>query len=288
VGKADYTVVIPMRPDQGYVCLVHLWFFPCFQSSSCLAPLILSQGLRGFRSARHPVPEDAAGREARRLVAEEKKKDADKKQARKKMLARDALEKHRRAQVREGLPLEASPSTEDDDDDNDDEGMEVRLGFNPEARLWSAPASVGTSGGTNIPALGLAAFLSELRASTELAPVPTAMEEVGAVEEWLASLPMGAIVEPVWVQDDIPAWTPSAGTRRRGRYPTPRGHPRAYGGPDHHHAPGTRSEARRGEGCCPASDARGHVPAVTPALPCKAYSTSGVPEGGHGALVTTR
>lgn len=70
------------------------------------------------------------------MVAEEKKKDADKKWACKKMLARDALEKRCRAQAREGLPLQFSPRMEDDDND-DDEGMEVLLGFSPEARLWS-------------------------------------------------------------------------------------------------------------------------------------------------------
>jgi hypothetical protein len=51
------------------------------------------------------------------------------------MLAYDALEKRRRAQAREGLPLKASPSTEDDNDVDDDKGMEVRWGFSPEARL---------------------------------------------------------------------------------------------------------------------------------------------------------
>jgi hypothetical protein len=35
---------------------------------------------------------------------------------------------------------------EDDDDDDDDEGMEVRLGINPEAGLWSESASAGPSG----------------------------------------------------------------------------------------------------------------------------------------------
>jgi hypothetical protein len=87
------------------------------------------------------------------LAAEEKKKkDADKKRARKKMLAHDALEKRHRAQTWEGIPLEASPSTEDDDDDDDEEGMEVCLGFSPKAGLWSAPASMGPFGGTDIPA----------------------------------------------------------------------------------------------------------------------------------------
>jgi hypothetical protein len=82
------------------------------------------------------VLEDTAAKEVRRLTAEEKKKDEEKKQAHKKMLARDALEKCRRAQAREGLPLEASLSTEGDDDDDDDrEGMEVRMGFSSEVGL---------------------------------------------------------------------------------------------------------------------------------------------------------
>jgi DNA-directed RNA polymerase delta subunit len=92
--------------------------------------------LQGFRTAWPPVPEDATDREALRLVAQEKKKkDEEKKRAHKKMLAHDALEKRHRAQAREGLPLEASPSMEEDDDDDDDEGMEVCLGFSLEARL---------------------------------------------------------------------------------------------------------------------------------------------------------
>jgi hypothetical protein len=49
------------------------------------------------------------------------------------MLARDALEKARMAQARDGLPLEASPSKEEDNDD--EEGMEVRMGFSPEVGL---------------------------------------------------------------------------------------------------------------------------------------------------------
>jgi hypothetical protein len=49
------------------------------------------------------------------------------------MLARDALEKHHWVRAREGLPLEASPST--GDDDGDGEGMEVRMGFSPKAGL---------------------------------------------------------------------------------------------------------------------------------------------------------
>jgi hypothetical protein len=92
--------------------------------------------------------EDAAAREVRWLAAEEKKKkkkDEEKKWACKKMLARNALEKCRRAQAREGLPLEASPSTEEDDNDDDDgEGMEVCMGLSPRSGFgphwpWWAP-----------------------------------------------------------------------------------------------------------------------------------------------------
>jgi hypothetical protein len=50
-------------------------------------------------------------RSARRVAAEEKtkKKDAEKARARERMRARDALEKLRRRQEREGLPREPSP-----------------------------------------------------------------------------------------------------------------------------------------------------------------------------------
>lgn len=78
------------------------------------------------------ILEDAADREVHRLATQEKKKKDEKKtRACQKMLASDALEKRHRVQARDGLPLEASPSTEDDDD----EGMEVRLGFSPEVKL---------------------------------------------------------------------------------------------------------------------------------------------------------
>jgi hypothetical protein len=57
------------------------------------------------------VPQDAVDRAARWVAAEEKKKkkDAEKARARERMRARDALEKLRRRQEREGLPREPSP-----------------------------------------------------------------------------------------------------------------------------------------------------------------------------------
>jgi hypothetical protein len=53
----------------------------------------------------------------------------EKKRAREKRVAHDALEKRHRALERERLPLEASPGMDDD------ERMEVWLGFSPEVRL---------------------------------------------------------------------------------------------------------------------------------------------------------
>jgi hypothetical protein len=52
-----------------------------------------------------PILKDVAGRATRRLAVEQqkRKKDKEKKQAREKMAAHNALEKRRRAQEREGL-----------------------------------------------------------------------------------------------------------------------------------------------------------------------------------------
>jgi hypothetical protein len=79
------------------------------------------QGLRIYKPVWPPVPEDAADRAARRLATEKEKekKDAEKARARGRMLAREALEKRRRMQARDGLPRESSSETPDDDDDDD-------------------------------------------------------------------------------------------------------------------------------------------------------------------------
>jgi hypothetical protein len=83
------------------------------------------------------------GRTARRLAAE---KDTEKARARERMRAREALEKRRRRQARDGLPLEPSPDTSDDDyddDDDDDEhdDMAARLGLSPDPRLGQRSSS---------------------------------------------------------------------------------------------------------------------------------------------------
>jgi hypothetical protein len=97
-----------------------------------------------------PVPEDAVDRAARRVAAEKKKekKDAKKAQARERMRARDALERRRRTQERDGLPREPSPETPDDDDDDDDkdDDMAACLGLSPDLRLGQGSSSQPPSG----------------------------------------------------------------------------------------------------------------------------------------------
>jgi hypothetical protein len=58
------------------------------------------------------------------------------------MRAQEALEKRRRRQERDGLPLEPSPDTPDDDDDDDeDDDMVARLGLSPDPRLGQGSSS---------------------------------------------------------------------------------------------------------------------------------------------------
>jgi hypothetical protein len=102
-----------------------------------------------FKLARPPVPEDAGDRAVRRLAAEKEKekKDAEKAQACERMRAREALEKRRWRQARDGLPLEPSPETPDDDDDDDDDvddeddDMAARLGLSRDPRLGQGSPS---------------------------------------------------------------------------------------------------------------------------------------------------
>jgi hypothetical protein len=98
-----------------------------------------------------PVPEDAVDRATRRVAAEKKKekKDAKKAQARERMRARDALERRRRKQERDGLLREPSPETlddDDDDDDDEDDDMAARLGLSPDLRLGQGSSSQPSSG----------------------------------------------------------------------------------------------------------------------------------------------
>jgi hypothetical protein len=118
---------------------------------SCVGlPLVLTVGisvrlqeLGCHKPSLPPVPEDAVDRAARRVAAE--KKDTKKARARERMRARDALERRRRRQERDGLPREPSPETPDDDDGEDDD-MAARLGLSPDLRLGQGSSSQPPSG----------------------------------------------------------------------------------------------------------------------------------------------
>jgi hypothetical protein len=104
-----------------------------------------------------------------RLAAEKEKekKDAEKARARERMRAREALEKRRRWQARDGLPLEPSPETPDDDDDDDDDDdedddMAARLGLSPDPRLGQGSSSQPPSGlAPSVPGAGTPRSRSE-------------------------------------------------------------------------------------------------------------------------------
>jgi hypothetical protein len=97
----------------------------------------------GFHKPSLPlVPEDAVDQAAWRVATEkrEEKKDAKKARAHERMRARDALERLRRREERNGLPREPSPETrvdddDDDEDDDEDDDMAARLGLSPDLRL---------------------------------------------------------------------------------------------------------------------------------------------------------
>jgi hypothetical protein len=119
---------------------------PLLLPSCVRLPLVLTaeisvrlQELGFHKPSLPPVPEDAVDRAERRVAAEKKeKKDAEKARTREQMWARDALERRRRQQERDGLPREPSPETPDDDDDDDDDeddDMAARLGLSPDLRL---------------------------------------------------------------------------------------------------------------------------------------------------------
>jgi hypothetical protein len=121
------------------------------------------------------------------------------------MVAHDLLEKRHRAQAREGLLLEDSPSTkEEEEDDDDDEGMEVRVGFIPEVRPRLVLASMGPSSSAVPSTQGPVASLSGARASAEPTLVPASVEEAEVVEGEVAPLLEEAVVAPAGAQVGSP------------------------------------------------------------------------------------
>jgi hypothetical protein len=180
VGKLDAGAFsqLSMRLDHGCVSLVSVRSFfllvldcPWFSQPRLFVRL---QEVGFHKPSLPPVPEDAVDRAARRVAAEKrKKKDAEMAQVRERMRARDALERLRRQQERDGLPREPSPETPDDDDDDDedddeDDDMAARLGLSPDLRLGQGSSSQLPSGlALSVSGAGTSGSWSEERGRAE-------------------------------------------------------------------------------------------------------------------------
>jgi hypothetical protein len=189
LGKPDASAFSQplMRPNHGCVTLVSVRSF-FLLASDCpwslrSRPFICLQEVGWHKPSWPRVPEDAVDRAARRVAAEEKKKknDAKKARARERARARDALEKLRRQQERDGLPREPSPETpdnDDDDEDNDeDDDMADRLGLSPGLRLGQESSSQPPSGlAPSVPRVGTPRSRPEERGQTEGVLDPSAGE----------------------------------------------------------------------------------------------------------------
>jgi hypothetical protein len=160
------------------------------------------QEVEHHKTSLPPVLEDAVDRAARRVAVEKRKekKDAKKPQARERTRARDAWERLRRRQERDGLPREPSPETPDDDDDEDDDrddDMAAHLGLSPDLRLGQGSSSQPPSGLVpSVSGAGTSGYRSEERGQTEGVLDPSA----GEVEVTLGSqaeLPVPRELSPV-------------------------------------------------------------------------------------------
>jgi hypothetical protein len=147
---------LSMRPDRGCVSLmsVHSFFLLVSDCPWFSQPILFVrlQEVGFHKPSLPPVPEDAVDRAARRVAAEKRKEKKDAKKARdhERMRARDALERLRHRQERDGLPRKPSPETPDDDnddeDDDEDDDMVARLGLSPDLRLGQGSSSQPPSG----------------------------------------------------------------------------------------------------------------------------------------------
>jgi hypothetical protein len=163
-----------MRPDRGCVSLVSIRSFfllasdcPRFSQSRLF---ICLQEVGHHKPSLPPVPKDAVDRAARRVAAEKRKekKDAKKARAREQTRARDALERLRRRQEREGLPREPPPETPNDDDDDEDDDMVARLGLSPDLKLGQGSSTQPPSGLVpSVSGAGTSGSWSEERGQTE-------------------------------------------------------------------------------------------------------------------------
>ncbi|XP_020399826.1 uncharacterized protein [Zea mays] len=188
LGKPDASALSQplMRPDRGCVSLVSVRSFFLLASDcpwSLRSRLFICLQEVGCHKPSWPrVPEDAVDRAARRVAAEEKKKkDAKKAWARERTRTRDALEKLRRRQERDGLPREPSPETPDDDDDDEDDDedddMAARLGLSPGLRLGQESSSQPRSGlAPSVPGVGTPRSRPEEQGQSEGVLDPSAGE----------------------------------------------------------------------------------------------------------------
>jgi hypothetical protein len=159
VGRLDAGALtqLPMRPERGCMSLVSVRSFfllvsdcPWFSQPRLFVRL---QEVGFHKPSLPPVLEDAVDRATWRVAVEKRKekKDTKKAQAHERTRARDALEKRRRRQERDGLSREPSPETPDDDDDDDDDDdedddMAARIGLSPDLRLGPGSLSQHPSG----------------------------------------------------------------------------------------------------------------------------------------------
>jgi hypothetical protein len=162
--------------DRGCVSLVSVFFLlvsdcPWFSQPRLFVRL---QEVGAHKPSLPPVPEDAVDRAARRVTAEKRKekKDAKKTRARERTRARDALERLRCRQERDGLPRESSPETpddnDDDEDDEEDDDMAARLGLSLDLRLGQESSSQPPSGlAPSVSGVGTSGSRSEERGQAE-------------------------------------------------------------------------------------------------------------------------
>jgi hypothetical protein len=180
VGKLEVDAFsqLSMRPDRGCVSLMSVRSFFLLVSDcpwfSQPRHFVCLQKVGAHKPSLPPVPEDAVDRAARRVAAEKRKekKDTKKARARERTRARDALERLRRRQERDGLPREPSPETlDDDDDDEDDEeddDMAARLGLSPDLRLGQGSSSQPPSElAPSVSEAGMSGSRSEERGQAE-------------------------------------------------------------------------------------------------------------------------
>jgi hypothetical protein len=203
LGKPDASAFSQplMRPDHGCVTLVSVRSFlllasDCPWSLRSRFPSVSRRyggtSLPGHGSQRTRWTEQRGGLPRRRR---RKRRTRRRPGARERTRARDALEKLRRRQERDGLPREPSPEMPDDDDDDEDDdeddNMAACLGLSPGLRLGQESSSQLPSGqAPSVPGVGTPRSRPEERGQTEGVLDPSAGEvEVTLGSQAEASVP---------------------------------------------------------------------------------------------------